>query len=145
MEILIASDHRGFIKKEEIIKYLKKEGYKLNDIGTNNSESVDYPTFAFKLCENINKNNLGILLCGTGIGMSIAANKVKGIRCARVCSINDAKYARLHNNANVIAIACDLSLRKIKKIIKTFIETDFSKEDRHIKRNEMIDNYVNKL
>lgn len=145
MKIGIASDHRGFNCKEEIIKYLKKSGHIVTDYGTSSNESVDYPKFAFNLCEDIKKIDLGILLCGTGIGMSIAANKVKGIRCARICTNSDAKYAKLHNNANVMAISCDLSLRKVKKIIKTFIETDFSNEERHIRRNNMVDNYDNKL
>lgn len=146
MKIGIASDHRGYNKKEKIIKYLKEIGYDVIDYGTNNEQSVDHPIYAFKLCEDVeNSVEKGILLCGTGIGMSIAANKVKGIRCAKVSSIKEAKLSRQHNNANVIAMSADMSLFKTKKIIDLFLKTDFLNEEKYIKRNKMVDDYVTKL
>src|SRR5574344_1458357 len=109
MKIGIASDHRGYQRKEQLKNYFIKNGSELVDYGTNSNESVDYPNYGFKIGHAINESeiNLGILLCGTGIGMSIAANKVKNIRCAKVDNMNDAYYARIHNNANVIALNSD--------------------------------------
>lgn len=146
MKIGIASDHRGYNQKEELITFLKKKGFDVIDYGTNSKESVDHPVYAFKLCEDIDKKiEKGILLCGTGIGMSIAANKVKGIRCAKVDSIKEAKLSREHNNANVIAISANFSLLKMKKLISTFLETAFLNEEKYIRRNKMVDDYVAKL
>ena len=146
MKIGIASDHRGFKIKGILINYLTKLGYEVFDYGTDSSESTDYPIYAFKLCEGINNDiELGILICGTGIGMCIAANKVKGIRCAKVSNLKEAKPSREHNNANVIAISESLGKRKSKKIVKTFLETDFSNLEKHVRRNKMVDDYVTKL
>lgn len=146
MKIGIASDHRGYNIKEKLIKYLKKIGHDVIDYGTNDEKSVDHPIYAFKLCEDVeNSVEKGILICGTGIGMSIAANKVKGIRCAKVSSVQEAKLSRQHNNANVIAISSNMSLFKTKKIINKFLTTDFLNEEKYIKRNKMVDEYVTKL
>ncbi|MEG0826053.1 MAG: RpiB/LacA/LacB family sugar-phosphate isomerase [Bacilli bacterium] len=147
MIIGIASDHRGTEKKKQIIDILEKNGITVVNYGTDTTVSVDYPLFAFKVGEAVSKKEIdfGILLCGTGIGMSIACNKVIGIRCAKVNNKEEVFLARSHNNANVISLSSDLSLYKIRQIIKTFIETTFSNEERHIKRNNMIDDYVNKL
>lgn len=146
MKIGIASDHRGVEKKEKIINYLKKK-YDIKDYGTNSLESVDYPKYAFSIGEDVGdrKIDFGILLCGTGIGMSIACNKVKGVRCAKVDSVSDAFYARSHNNANVISFSSDLSFFKMKKIINKYLETSFSSLEKHQRRNDMVDNYVIKL
>lgn len=147
MIIGIASDHRGTEKKKQIIDILEKNGITVVNYGTDTTVSVDYPLFAFKVGEAVSKKEIdfGILLCGTGIGMSIACNKVIGIRCAKVNNKEEVFLARSHNNANVISLSSDLSLYKTRQIIKTFIETTFSNEERHIKRNNMIDDYVNKL
>ena len=146
MKIGIASDHRGYKMKQELIKYLNSKGFEVVDYGTNSLESVDHPIFAFELCENIGKSlEKGILICGTGIGMSIAANKVKGIRCAKVSTIEEAKLSREHNDANVIALSANVSLFKLKKIINTFMNTSFLNEEKYIKRNKMVDDYVTKL
>jgi len=144
MKIGIASDHRGVLIKKKLKSYLEALNYEVIDYGTNSLESVHYPEFAFKVGEEVAHNNIeyGILLCGTGIGMSIACNKVKGVRCAKVDSKNDAYYARCHNNANVIALRSDFEMSLMKEIIKTFLETEFSNEERHSKRVEMIDKYV---
>ena len=141
MKIIIANDHRGLELKNKIQKYLIKNNYIVENLGTDTETSVDYPNLAFNLGEKIDNDTLGILICGTGIGMSIAANKVKGIRCAKVSSVEEAKLCREHNNANVIAISSNLSILKAKKIIKTFVETKFSNDDRHQRRVEMINTY----
>lgn len=141
MKILIANDHRGIKLKNKLQNYLIKSNYTVENLGTDTKESVDYPTLAFTLSEKINNDTLGILICGTGIGMSIAANKVKGIRCAKVSNVHEARLCREHNNANVIAISSNLSTIKAKKIIKSFIETKFSNDDRHKRRINIIEDY----
>ena len=142
MKIGIASDHRGVILKEKIKNYLNNR-YQIIDYGTNSIESVDYPQYAYKIGESVrdNKIDLGILICGTGIGMSIACNKVKKVRCAKVTTKEEAFLARSHNNANVIALSENVT--NYKEIIDTFLTTDFSNEEKHIRRVEMIDNYDN--
>lgn len=142
MKIAIASDHRGYELKSNIILRLQDK-YELIDLGTNNNESTDYPLYAFKLGEFIRdkKADFGIAICGTGIGISIACNKVKNIRCAKVSSINDAYYAHLHNNANILAFGEDTSLELALKMIETYINTPFSEEEKHHRRVEEIDNY----
>ena len=142
MKIGIASDHRGVILKEKIKNYLN-EKYKIIDYGTNSIESVDYPEYAFKVGEDIrdNKIDLGILICGTGIGMSIACNKVKKVRCAKIATKEEAYLARQHNNANVIALSENVT--NYKEIIDTFLTTPSSKEEKHQRRVAMIDNYGN--
>ena len=104
MKIAIASDHRGVEYKKEIIKYLEEKNYIVIDCSTQNTETDDYPDFAFKVCEKIvaKEAEVGILVCRTGIGMSIAANKVKGIRCAKINSLEDAILSRNDNGANVM-------------------------------------------
>lgn len=134
MKIGIASDHRGYKLKNKIINYLHDTGYSYVDFGTNNEDSTDYVDYAVKLCKGINNKevDIGILICGTGIGMSIAANKIKGIRCARVLSVKEASLAREHNMANVIALPENIPA--CEEIVSTFINTEYSKEERHIRR-----------
>lgn len=143
MNIGIANDHRGFKLKQEITNFLKKKGYNIIDYGTDNDVSVDYPIYAFKLGEDIrdNKIDFGILICGTGIGMSIACNKVKKVRCSKVNSIDEAILTRQHNNANVMAIG--ENIENVFEIVEAFLNTEFSNEEKHIRRVEMIDNYDN--
>ena len=142
MKIGIASDHRGVILKEKIKKYLNAD-YQVIDYGTNSIESVDYPQYAYKIGEAIKDKKIdrGILICGTGIGMSIACNKVRGIRCAKINELEEAILARSHNNINVIALG--EKTQNYKEIIKAFLTTDFSNEEKHKRRVEMIDNYDN--
>ena len=104
---------------------------------------VDYPEYAFKLGKAVanKKVDLGIAICGSGIGISIACNKVKGIRCARVTSIKDVIYTRKDNNANIIAFSSSINYERVLRMIEEFINTDFSKEERHTRRNKMIDEY----
>lgn len=143
MKVCIGNDHRGVKRKNDIINYLEKKGYEIINVGTDSSDSIDYPTIAFPLCKKVvsNEADLGILLCGTGIGMSIAANKVKGIRCAKVDNVHDATLTREHNNANVIALSSEISFRKTKKILDAFLTTDFSNDERHVRRLKMIEDY----
>ena len=145
MKIFIAADHRGILEKKELTNYLKEKKFSVIEIG-NNDDFDDYTDFAFKLCEEVLKNDddLGILICGNGIGMSIAANKVKGIRCARVVNTKDAFNAKNHNGANVIAVGADLDIQLLKEIVLTFIETDKAFEERHLKRVNKIIDYENR-
>lgn|SRR5574344_315946 len=143
MVIGIASDHHGVDKKSKLVEYLQKKGYKIVDYGPNTTKSVDYPDYAFKVGTAIRNKEIdsGILMCGTGIGMSIAANKVTGVRCARIVSINDAKYAKEHNHANIISFSANLSLFRMKRLINKYLNTFESDEERHVRRVNMIDNY----
>ena len=135
MKIAIASDHRGFDLKVKILAELGDK-YDITDLGTYSSEQADYTKYAFKVGEGVAKQdfNRGILICGSGIGMSIACNKVKAIRCARVCSKEDAYYTRNDNDANVIAFGEKFTPEEAIEIIETFINTPFSGVDRYIKR-----------
>lgn len=143
MKIFIGSDHRGVELKNQIIAKLKEAYMEVEDTKLQNNESDDYPDFAFEVGENVINNNdsIGILICGNGIGISIAANKVKGIRCARVLNEDDAYKSRSHNGANIIALSAEIDINENLKIIKTFINTEQAKEERHIKRIEKIIKY----
>ncbi len=143
MKIGITNDHYGINKKKQIISYLEKMGHEVIDYGYNGDETnkVDYPIYAFKMCENKNEYDIGILICTSGIGMSIAANKVKGIRCARICNSKEAIISRVHNHANCIAVSGEYSLIKLKKIINNFINTKYDNTERYSKRTKMIDEY----
>ncbi len=142
MKIGIGNDHRGIDLKNKIIEYLKNN-YKMINYGTNTPELVDYPDIAFKVSEDVRdkKIDLGILICGTGIGMSMAANKVPTIRCAKINSVNDAHFAKEHNNANVLAIANNIDFELIKAMLDEFFNTSFSTVPRYAHRNEMLDKY----
>src|SRR5574344_50671 len=133
MKIGIANDHHGIILKSKIIKYLNNNNIKYINYGTDTTDSVDYVFFASKLCNEINNKNvdLGILICGTGIGMSIAANKIDGIRCAKVSTPREAHLAKEHNMANVIALS--EYTEDVENILFEFINTQNSSEERHIK------------
>ncbi len=140
MKISIGSDHAGFKLKEEIRLFLKENGYNVADYGTYSEESVDYPDFALPVAESVSNKEVdyGIVICGTGIGVSIVANKVPEIRAANCCNEEMAKMARLHNDANVLALGARLlSIEEAKSIVKIFLETDFE-GGRHIKRIEKI-------
>ena len=141
MIIAIASDHRGYKLKEKLINELEKS-YKVLDIGTNSEESVDFPFYGIKLGETIkNKEaDFGIAICGTGIGISIAANKVKGIMCAKINTIDEARLAKEHNNANVIAFSGKTSFDNAMKMITEFIESTPLEDSKYQRRiNEILD------
>ena len=144
MKIAIASDHRGYNLKQEIIEALKDK-YDITDLGTDSTESTDYTKYAFKLGEKVaNKEfDRGILICGSGIGISIAANKVKGIRCAKVSSQEEAYYTRVDNDANVISFGEKMLLDDALEIIETFIRTEFSNLEKHNRRINDITMYEN--
>lgn len=136
MKIGIATDHNGVEQKRELINYLKDLGYEVTDCSQNNTPTDDFPTYAKIVCENVISKDVdfGILMCGTGIGMSIAANKIKGIRCAKVNTIDEASLAREHNDANVLALNYKLPMEELKEITKIFLKTKFSFDERHIRR-----------
>lgn len=137
MKITIGSDHGAIELKNYIKKILSDLNINFNDVGTFDNNSVDYPDIAEKVCTDIisGKSERGILLCGTGIGISIAANKINGIRCALCNDVYSAKMSREHNNANVLAIGGRvLGFGPAGEIVKTWLETDFSNDERHIKR-----------
>lgn len=141
IKIAIASDHHGYLMKQKIIEHLAKKNYVVIDLGPDSAESVDYPIFAKKVAESIvnKKANKGIVICYTGIGVSIACNRIKGIRCARVVDRADCKHARQDNDANVIAISSELKMHKVYNIIDTFLNTKFSNLERHKRRITEID------
>ena len=142
MKIAIASDNRGFVLKGKIIDYLK-DNYEILDLGTNSEDAADYPIYGIKLGETVaNKEaDLGIAICGSGIGISIACNKVKGIRCAKVDSIEDAYLTRKDNDANVIALNGSIDFSKAIEIIDKFLNTPFEPNDRYIRRINEIKEY----
>lgn len=136
MKIIIGSDHAGFDLKEELKKYLDTLGYDHEDLGTFSKESCDYPLIAKQLAQKVAKTkSLGILICGTGIGMSIAANKINGIRAALCCNEDSARLAKEHNDANIICMgARQISKALAKRVTKAWLETSPSKEQRHRRR-----------
>ena len=135
-KIFISSDHAGFNLKEQIKKKFSKK-YKFQDLGTNNSKvSVNYPYFAHRLCKKVSNNpkNIGILVCGSGMGMSMAANRHKKIRAAVCYSVKNTKLSRLHNNANIITLGSRLTKKNTAfKCIDVFINTKFE-GGRHLRR-----------
>ena len=132
----IASDHKGFALKEKL-----KEKFPLIDLGTDtDAKRVDYPDYANKLSKYVlNEKSRGILICGTGIGMSIAANRNKGIRAALCHTVKDAKLSREHNDANVLTLNGNTKFSDAEKIIKTFISTAASSDERYKRRNKKLD------
>jgi len=134
-KIFIASDHAGYkLKKEILLKFSKVQ--KIIDLGTKSNNSVDYPDFAKKLSKKVayNKGSFGILICGTGMGMSIAANKTKNIRAALCYSMKNTKLSRLHNNANIITLGERLiNKNKAFNLIRVFLRTKFE-GGRHLRR-----------
>lgn len=141
MKIAIASDHAGFEMKNEICEFITKKGYTVVDLGTNTTESVDYPLFADKVAESIlnKESDLGILVCGTGIGISIRANRYKGIRAALLYSNKVAEMTKKHNNANVIVFGGrTMNKEDIFNRIDIFLNTEFE-GGRHQKRIDMLD------
>ena len=134
--VILASDHAGFKLKESIKKFLLKKRKKVLDLGTKDSKSVDYPDFAHSLSRKIknNKNEFGILICGSGIGMDMTANKHKNIRAALCYDIKSTRLSRQHNNANVMAIGARLTKKNVAlKCVTIFMKTNFDK-GRHQRR-----------
>jgi ribose 5-phosphate isomerase B len=148
MKIIIGADHGGFELKEKLKDYLNKNGIEYDDVGTHGGNPKDdYPDYAFKVAERVVKikNSKGILICGSGSGMCIAANKVKGIRAAMGYDIFSAKMAKLDNDANVLCLREKrFSTGKAKKIVKVWLSTEFTKETRHQRRIDKISKYEKK-
>ncbi len=143
MKLAIASDHRGYEKKQKLIKFLISKGYNVDDFGTNNQDSVDYPDYAFEVAKKVSNNeyDFGILLCANGIGMSIAANKVKKIRCAKVSNVEEARHSRIDNDCNMIAIGANEPTIELEKMLLMFLTTKFNGEERFVRRIGKISDY----
>ena len=140
MKIAVASDHAAFELKEALIKWLTGSNYEVIDFGTNSLNSCDYPDYAIPASESVASGNadFGIVVCGSGIGMSIVCNKVKGIRAANCCSAEMAALARQHNNANILNMGARLvDFETAIEIAKTFLITEFQ-EGRHSLRVDKI-------
>jgi len=142
MKIALGCDHGGLELKQQIVAYLENEGMEFQDFGCNDNKSCDYPEYA-KLVANSVVNGdfeLGILVCGTGIGMSIAANKVKGVRAALCGDCFSAEATREHNNANILCLGARVIGEGLAlKIVDIFLKTDFSNDERHIRRIGLIE------
>lgn len=139
MKVAIGSDHRGYAAKEKIKSMLASKGYEVLDLGTDSPSSCDYPDMAYPTCKAVTsgKAELGILLCGTGIGMSISANKVHGIRAACCHDELTAEMARRHNNANILCLPADLIGEELtRRIVDVYLNTGFEggRHERRIKR-----------
>ena len=140
MKIAIGCDHGGFEHKNAIAEHLKERGFEVTDFGIHENKSVDYPEIALKLANSVaaGENTLGILVCGTGIGMSMAANKVNGIRAAAVSDHFSAKYTRLHNNANILCLGGRvIGIGTALELADLFVDTEYE-GGRHQKRLDMI-------
>lgn len=128
MKIAIGSDHGGYTLKEELVKFLEELGHQVVDFGTKSAESVDYPQFGKAVAESVvgKEVDKGIVICGSGIGISIAANKVKGARCALLHDTYSAELSRRHNDANIMALGGRLiGVDMAKEIVKVFLQTEF--------------------
>ncbi|MBQ8891868.1 MAG: RpiB/LacA/LacB family sugar-phosphate isomerase [Bacilli bacterium] len=142
VSIGFASDHRGYKLKEKLIEYFSKDEniLSITDCGTDSIDSCDYPDFAYKLGKIIQDKEVdfGIAICGSGIGISIALNKMKGVYCAKVNNPLEARYTRVDNDTNAVAFSGDTSFDVAKEIVETFITTEFSGIDRHQKRIDKV-------
>ena len=140
MKIVIGSDHRGVEIKARLIVFLRSLGHEVLDVGTDGAESVDYPDFAYEVAKRVGKAEMerGLLICGTGIGMSISANKVRGVRAAACQDVLTAEMCRRHNDANVLCLSADLvGEDQMTQMIRIFLETSFD-GGRHARRVEKI-------
>lgn len=140
--IAIGSDHGGYDLKQCVIRHLEEKGISYEDMGCNSKESCDYPVFGRAVAKAVSEGRCekGIVICTTGIGISIVANKVKGVRCALCADTLSAKMTRLHNNANVLAMGGGIVGPNLAlEIVDTFLETDFSNEEKHCRRVGMME------
>ena len=145
-KVFIGSDHGGYNLKEKIKEVFVPLGYEFEDMGTNSLESCDYPVFAEKVSQKvIETNGRGILVCGTGIGMSIAANKFKGIRASHCTDTFSARMTREHNDSNILCLGERITGQDLAlDIVKIWLETSFSNGERHINRINLIKEIENK-
>ncbi len=140
--IAIGSDHGGYELKEKLIAHLEQNGFSVKDMGCHSRESCDYPVFGQAVAKAVASGECerGIVICTTGIGMSMVANKVKGVRCALCADPYSAKMTRLHNNANVLSLGAGIVGENLaKEIVDTFLSVPFSGEGRHCRRVDMIE------
>ncbi|MBE5932302.1 MAG: ribose 5-phosphate isomerase B [Lachnospiraceae bacterium] len=140
--LALGCDHGGFELMQEVKAHLEKRGFEFKDFGCYSTDSVDYPEYAKKVAHAVadGECELGILICGTGIGISIAANKVKGIRAALCADCFSAQATKEHNNANILAMGARTTGPGLAlKIVDTFLDTPFSNDERHIRRINMIE------
>ncbi|MBE6542689.1 MAG: ribose 5-phosphate isomerase B [Ruminococcaceae bacterium] len=145
-KIVLGADHAGYLLKNFIAEQLKKEGYEVTDVGTNSPDSCDYPVYAEKTCSAVldGTGELAVLVCGTGIGMSIAANKINGVRAACCSDIFSAKFTRAHNDSNVLCIGARVLGEGLAwELVKVFIETEFE-GGKHARRVAMLTDIENK-
>jgi ribose 5-phosphate isomerase B len=143
MRIAVGNDHRGVTVKQRLVGLLKELGHEVDDLGACSAASVDYPDYAIPVAEGVHAGRVdrGILVCGTGHGMCIAANKVSGVRAANCRDVIDAELSRRHNDANVMCLSADLiGEEQIEKMVKTWLTTDFE-GGRHARRTEKIATY----
>lgn len=147
MKVAIAADHWGYDKKRKLVKYMSKKGLDVTDLGADSKESSDFVDYSNLLCESVVNNivDFGILICGTGIGMSIAANKNKGIYCAKIDSVKEAGLAKSHNHANVLAISARKYLFEIKDMIDEYLKAEKQEEERYIRRINKIKDLEKKM
>ncbi len=146
MKIAIACDHGGFDLKETMAEYLTSLGYEVKDFGCYDKKSIDYPDFIFPAAEAVANGECdkGVVICTTGIGVSICANKVKGIRCALCTDGYTARMTREHNDTNVLALGANVTTPvRAKEIAKIWLETEFSHGERHQRRIDKIAEYEN--
>jgi ribose 5-phosphate isomerase B len=145
MKIALGADHAGFRLKEQVREYLRAKGVEVEDFGAKSEDSVDYPDFAEKVAKRVGRHeaDYGVLVCGTGIGMAMTANKVPGVRAANCNDTLSAFYARSHNNANVLTLGGRLAdISTARKIIDTWLETPFEggRHERRVKKIAALEN-----
>ena len=144
MRIAIANDHNGVELKQKLTEYLTNKGYDVINYGTDTKDRVDYPKYGIIVGEKVaNKEaDFGIVICGSAIGISIACNKVKGIRCAKIDNKDEAKSAKEHNNANILAFSSQSHTAiEIKEMIDVFVNSTFNLDERYIMRIRQVENY----
>lgn len=141
MKIAIGSDHEGFELKGRLLEYMRSKGYQVEDLGAYSPEPSDYPLISFKVSQRIAQGEFdrGVLICTTGIGMAIAANKVNGIRAGVCQSVEEARYSRQHNDTNVLVLGAKfIDEKKAMAVLDTWLETDFETGGRHERRVNQI-------
>ena len=147
MKIAIGADHAGYQLKSKLIKFLEKEGYLVADLGAHSAKRCDYPSIGYKVARSVSEGIFprGILICKTGIGFSIVANKLPGIRAALCLTTQQAKFSRQHNNANILTLSASyLSLKKACQILNVWLKTEFS-GGRHARRVRQITNIEKRI
>lgn len=147
MKVIVGSDHAGFLLKEEVVKWMKEAGHVVEDIGCHNRESCDYPDYAVPLARAVAEGHFdrGVLVCGTGVGMAIAANRIPGARAVNCSDIFSARSSREHNNANILTLGERvLGIGLALDILKKWIETEFTGEARHTRRLDKIESLSSK-